>query len=139
MPKVKKSSKKQKNVERGKRKESIARCSVVKGTGKVFINGIYLQDIDNPLYQAIVMEPFVFYKDTTHDFKINVFGGGTMGQAQAVRTAIARSVCETPGNEEIRKKMMELDRSLLVEDPRRVEPKKFKGPGARARFTKSYR
>ncbi len=139
MPKVKKNSKKQKNVERGKRKESVARCSVVKGTGKVFINGIYLQDIDNPLYQAIVMEPFVFHKDTTHDFRINVFGGGTMGQAQAARTAIARSICETPGNEEVRKQMMELDRSLLVEDPRRVEPKKFKGPGARARFTKSYR
>jgi ribosomal protein S9 len=35
--------------------------------------------------------------------------------------------------------MLEWDRSLLVEDSRRVEPKKFKGPKARARFTKSYR
>ncbi|VVB71088.1 30S ribosomal protein S9 [uncultured archaeon] len=139
MPKVKKNSKKGQTIQRGKRKESIARCTVVKGTGKVFINGIYLNDIDNPLYQEIVQEPFVFCKDTTHDFRVNVFGGGTMSQAQAVRTAIARSLSQSAGNDEVRKQMMELDRSLLVEDSRRVEPKKFKGPGARARFTKSYR
>ena len=140
MPKLtKKNSKKSPNVQRGKRKESVARCSLIKGTGKVYINGILLDTIDNELYRDIVLEPFAFFKDTSHDYKVNVYGGGTMGQAQAIRTSIARTITQTLPNEDIRKQMIELDRSLIVEDPRRVEPKKFKGPGARARFTKSYR
>jgi small subunit ribosomal protein S9 len=62
-----------------------------------------------------------------------------MGQAQAARTAIARALVAALGDDDLRKRLVEFDRSLLVEDVRRVEPKKFKGPGARARFTKSYR
>ena len=53
-------------------------------------------------------------------------------------TGLARALASHFGGD-MRKNMIEYDRSLIVEDPRRVEPKKFKGPKARARFTKSYR
>src|SRR3989344_5032874 len=70
---------------------------------------------------------------------INVHGGGFSGQAQAARTAIARAIVKFTKDDKLKAQFTQYDRSFLVEDPRRVEPKKFKGPKARARFTKSYR
>ncbi len=62
-----------------------------------------------------------------------------MGQAQAARTAIANALVEYFGEMNLREKFVEIDRSLVVEDTRRVEPKKYRGPKARARYQKSYR
>ena len=82
----------------------------------------------------------LFAKHGLFDISVKANGGGSSGQAQASRTAVARALLEAHGgNDAIRQQMLSFDRSLLVEDPRRVEPKKFKGPKARARFTKSYR
>lgn len=69
-----------------------------------------------------------------------------MAQMYAIRQAIAKSVVafhqkfvdETSKNA-LKEKLVHYDRSLLVADPRRCEPKKFGGPGARARYQKSYR
>jgi len=125
---------------RGKRKRAIARASISAGTGKVFINGQDASAFDNPFVKQIVFEPIELAGGSSaFDIKVSVFGGGVMGQAQAVRTAIARVLVEFSGDASLRTRMLSQDRSLLVEDPRRVEPKKFKGPKARARFTKSYR
>jgi small subunit ribosomal protein S9 len=73
------------------------------------------------------------------DISVNVMGGGQMGQAQACRTAIARALVGFSGSEELKRKIVERDRFMFAEDSRRVEPKKYKGPKARARFQKSYR
>ena len=73
------------------------------------------------------------------DIKVNVQGGGASAQAQAVRSAIAKSIIEFSGMESLKKDYMHYDRFMVVDDSRRVEPKKFKGPKARARFQKSYR
>jgi len=73
------------------------------------------------------------------DIDVDVEGGGYSGQADAVRTAIARGLVDWTGDAELREAFMEFDRSLLVDDPRRKEAKKFGGPGARARYQKSYR
>lgn len=64
----------------------------------------------------------------------------------AVRQALAKAVVayhqkfvDEASKQEIRNILISYDRSLLVADPRRCEPKKFGGPGARARYQKSYR
>ncbi len=126
---------------RGKRKESVARASVKQGTGRLYINDRSIESIDQPYIREIITEPLALAGDAakTLDIDVSVFGGGTMGQAQAVRTAIARGLVEFMHNEELKKLMIERDRHMIVEDSRRVEPKKYKGPKARARYQKSYR
>lgn len=130
------------SIARGKRKEAIARAVIKEGKKNVIrLNGLMLDAISSPVVKQIIAEPLIFSDDIgkTLQIDVNVSGGGVMGQAQAARTAIAKAIVEFTGSEELKQKMLEYDRSLLIEDPRRVEPKKFKGPKARARFTKSYR
>ena len=125
---------------RGKRKESIARAVVTPGTGNVFINKQHVSTITNAQLRMVILEPLDYYPaHNTIDIRVSVLGGGSGGQAQAIRTAIARALFAFSKDDELKATMMKADRSLLVEDSRRVEPKKFKGPKARARFTKSYR
>jgi small subunit ribosomal protein S9 len=128
-------------VTRGKRKESIARAYVNEGKGIVRINGMSLDGIQSSYIKDIIMEPIIMAGDKAKnlDMKITAKGGGVMGQAEAIRTAVARGIVEFTGDEELRKSMKEKDRFMLGEDSRRVEPKKYKGPKARARFQKSYR
>ena len=73
------------------------------------------------------------------DIEVKVSGGGFMGQAEAARTAIARALVKWYKDARLQRIFTEFDRTLLTGDPRRKEPKKFGGPGARARFQKSYR
>lgn len=80
------------------------------------------------------------------DIRIRVKGGGMTAQIYAIRAAIAKSVVayyakyvDESSKNEIRDTLMKYDRSLLVSDPRRCEPKKYGGPSARSRFQKSYR
>ena len=129
------------SVFRGKRKECIARASIRKGKGIVRINSVRLDAIDNKYVREIIAEPLHFAPEvaTTADISVTVVGGGQMGQAQACRVAIARALCGFSGDDLLKGKMIEYDKTLLVEDSRRIEPKKYKGPKARARFQKSYR
>jgi small subunit ribosomal protein S9 len=62
-----------------------------------------------------------------------------MGQAEAARMAIARGLVEFTRSAELRRLFTGFDRTMLAGDPRRKEPKKFGGPGARRRKQKSYR
>ncbi len=126
-------------VASGKRKRAVARASVTKGSGRVFFNGKRLSLLSNPLAREVLYEPLLFVNASEYDVKVNAAGGGVMGQAQASRTAVAKSLVGFTGDADLKKKFVSFDRSLLVDDARRVEPKKFKGPKARARFTKSYR
>ena len=128
-------------VTRGKRKESIARAYVQEGKGVVRINSFSLDGIPTGYLKSIIMEPLVIAGDRMKnlDIRVVVNGGGVMSQAEAVRTAIARGIVEFAADEGLRKIIAERDRFMLLEDSRRVEPKKYKGPKARARFQKSYR
>ncbi|HLC48170.1 MAG TPA: 30S ribosomal protein S9 [Candidatus Norongarragalinales archaeon] len=126
-------------ITRGKRKEAIARASIKEGNGKIYINGRMLSSYDSPFLHEVVNEPLNFVTLRNFDIHINVHGGGFSGQAQAARTAIARAIVKFTKDDKLKAQFTQYDRSFLVEDPRRVEPKKFKGPKARARFTKSYR
>jgi small subunit ribosomal protein S9 len=78
------------------------------------------------------------------DISVTVEGGGQMGQVDAIRTAIARGLVHYNGgaegiDEELRDEYLRFDRSLLVNDPRRKEPKHQMGRGARKKWQKSYR
>lgn len=77
---------------------------------------------------------------------MRVTGGGYVAQIYAIRQAIAKSLVafyqkyvDEAQKREIKDILLSYDRTLLVADPRRREPKKFGGRGARARFQKSYR
>ena len=126
----------------GKRRTAIARAIIKEGTGRVLINGKPIEIIEPEIVRMKLMEPFYFIEDKTRlsvDIKVKVKGGGYMGQADAARTAIARSLLAWTDSEELRIKYTEYDRHMIVGDPRRREPKHFGGPGARAKYTKSYR
>ena len=138
---AKKGKKEAQTVFRGKRKEAVARASVRKGKGVIRINSVNLNAIDNKFIREIISEPARIAPEVASQLNIsvNVYGGGQMGQAQACRTAITRALVNFSGSDDLKRKFIEHDRFMIAEDSRRVEPKKYKGPKARARFQKSYR
>ena len=126
----------------GKKKTAIARATVRDGSGKVRVNAQPVELVDPELAQLKMLEPFRIAEDDLRDdvdVDVQVEGGGTSGQADAVRTAIARGLVQHTNDAELRDAYMEFDRSLLVNDVRQSEAKKWGGPGARARYQKSYR
>ena len=88
-----------------------------------------------------IMEPLMLAGETLSGLDIDVIvnGGGIIGQANAVRTAIARGIVEWTNDTNLKDTFMSYDRNLLVNDSRQKESKKFGGPGARAKYQKSYR
>ncbi|MFB6119667.1 MAG: 30S ribosomal protein S9 [Halobacteriaceae archaeon] len=126
----------------GKKKTAIARATVSEGEGRVRINSQPVELVDPELAQLKMLEPFrIAPSDLRDDVDVDVTveGGGVMGQADAIRTAIARGIVDHTGDAELRDAFMEFDRSLLVNDVRQSESKHWGGPGARARYQKSYR
>lgn len=125
----------------GKRKTAIARAIVRNGSGNVFINGIPLVTFSPEIARVKISEPLVLSGERWKalDFNVRVSGGGVMGQAEAARMAVAKALLNWTRSSELRKTMTNYDRTMLAGDPRRKEPKKFGGPGARRREQKSYR
>ncbi len=126
----------------GKRKEAIARATVRPGEGRIRINSRPVELMEPRVARDKVLEPLrvagVDKRDAV-DINVNVEGGGFMGQADASRTAIARGLVDFFQDTELQQTFLRYDRSLLVNDPRRSEPKQPMGPGARAKRQKSYR
>ena len=126
----------------GKRKTAIARAVVREGKGRIRINKIPIEIYQPELARWKIMEPILLAGNGVAnkiDIDVKVEGGGYMGQAEAARIAIARALVEWTGDPALKKKFIEYDRTMLVGDPRRTEPKKFGGRSARARRQKSYR
>jgi len=126
----------------GKKKTAIARATIRDGSGKVRINSQPIELVEPESAQLKMLEPFRVIGDDMRDdvdIDVTIEGGGTMGQADAARTAIARGLVQHTNDAELRDAYMEFDRSLLVNDVRQSEAKKWGGPGARARYQKSYR
>jgi len=129
-------------VASGKRKTAIARATIRPGTGRIRINKILLEHLMPPLAREIIEEPLYLATDeivNKVDINVNVRGGGVISQAEAARMAIAKGLVEFTKSMELRNRFIEYDRTMIASDPRRKEPKKFGGPGARARKQKSYR
>ena len=126
----------------GKKKTAIARATVSDGQGRVRVNSQPVELVEPEQARLKMLEPFRIADDELReeiDIEVDVSGGGFSGQADAVRTAIARGLVEHTNDAELRDAYMAFDRSLLVNDVRQTEPKKWGGPGARARYQKSYR
>lgn len=125
----------------GRRKSAIARATVKKGSGNVYINNHSLEVHEPELARLRIEEPLQIASEIAGnvDVEVNVSGGGFMGQADATRTAIAKALTKWTDDEELREKFKEYDWAMIKSDTRRKEPKKPGGPGARRRRQKSYR
>lgn len=132
----------------GKRKTAVARASVTEGAGRVRVNNRPIEIFEPSLARRKAMEPLVIAdamnRLATVDIKVKTHGGGVMGQVDAIRTAIARGLVHFNDgaegiDEDLRDEFLRFDRSLLVNDPRRSEPKHQLGKGARKKRQKSYR
>ncbi len=128
-------------VTSGKRKTAVARATARPGKGRIRINRIPIEIIEPEMVRLKLMEPVIIAKDIANnvDIDVKVEGGGVMGQAEAARTAVARALLEFAGDPELKRMFIEYDRTLLVNDVRRKEPKKQGGRGARKRRQTSYR
>lgn len=125
----------------GKRKTAIAKATVKPGKGRVWVNKIPVEIYEPEIARLKIMEPLWLSGDAWKelDIDIKVKGGGFMGQAEAARIAVARSIAKWTKSSEIKKMFTNYDRTMLAGDPRTTEPKKFGGPSARSRKQKSYR
>ena len=132
----------------GKRKTAVARATVKSGKGRVRVNSEPIEILQPALSRRKAMEPLIIADAMNRlskvDINILTHGGGVMGQTDAIRTAIARGLVHYNGgaeglDEELRDEFLRFDRSLLVNDPRRKEPKHQLGRGARRKKQKSYR
>ncbi|MCW6168185.1 MAG: 30S ribosomal protein S9 [Thermoplasmatales archaeon] len=125
----------------GKRKTAVARARVKVGNGRVTINGFPVELHPVEILREKIMEPLTLLGDklNTIDISVEVSGGGTTGQADASRTAIAKGIVEYFKDDAIESTFRQYDRTLLVNDIRRKLAKKPAGRGARARTQKSYR
>jgi len=121
----------------GRRKTSVARIYMSEGKGDVVINGKKSNEYftTGQLLYKVNQAFEVTETENKYDLKINVLGGGITGQAEAIRMAIARALCEA--NEEHRSKLK--PEGLLTRDPRMVERKKFGQKKARKKFQFSKR
>jgi small subunit ribosomal protein S9 len=107
----------------GRRKTSVARVRVVRGTGQFTLNGRPLQDyFPTETMQAMVREPFEVTESAGQfDVIARIHGGGTTGQAGALRLGIARAL----EDEEPDWRAPLKSAGMLTRDPRKVERKKY--------------
>jgi len=121
----------------GRRKTAVARVYVSEGKGNITVNKRELANyFTTATLQYKVKQPLVLTgNDDNFDISVNVYGGGITGQAEAIRLAISRAMCEL--NEENRTILK--PEGLLTRDPRMVERKKFGQKKARKKFQFSKR
>jgi len=121
----------------GRRKTAVARVYLSEGKGNITVND---RDLINyfptATLQYKVKQAFALTNtENNYDVKVNVFGGGITGQAEAIRLALSRALCEIDEENRITLK----PEGLLTRDPRMVERKKFGQKKARKKFQFSKR
>ena len=117
------------NYGTGRRKSSVARVFIKRGTGKIVINGRELNDFfKRETGRMVVMQPLQLTENVeTFDIMVNVTGGGDSGQAGAVRHGITRALIDYDAN----LKSVLSNAGLVTRDAREVERKKVGLRGAR--------
>ena len=121
----------------GRRKTSVARVYMDDGTGTITVNGKDYKDYFNtaPLHYKME-QPFSLTETSgKYDVKVNVFGGGITGQAEAIRLGISRALVQVNPDHRAALK----PEGLLTRDPRMVERKKPGQKKARKKFQFSKR
>ncbi|KRY15413.1 40S ribosomal protein S16, partial [Trichinella patagoniensis] len=133
----------------GRKKTATAVAHCKTGKGLIKVNGRPLDLIEPQILRYKLQEPILILgkeRFSGVDIRIRVKGGGHVAQIYAIRQALSKAIVayyqkyvDEASKKELKDLLIQYDRSLLVADPRRCEPKKFGGPGARARYQKSYR
>ncbi len=134
----------------GRRKTSVARIYLSEGSGNIVVNKKTLEEyFPTATLQYKVKQPFALTDtDGNYDVKVNVYGGGITGQAEAIRLAIARALREEDEREEKDEEGIEgvdsitrilKKEGLFTRDPRMVERKKYGQKKARKKFQFSKR
>ncbi|KAK4151667.1 ribosomal protein S9 [Chaetomidium leptoderma] len=133
----------------GKKKNATAVARCVQGKGLIKVNGKPVKLFGSEILRAKLYEPVLILgadKFAEVDIRVRVAGGGHTSQVYATRQAISKAIVayyakyiDEHSKNLLKSALIQFDRSLLVADPRRCEPKKFGGKGARSRFQKSYR
>ena len=121
----------------GRRKTAVARVYLSEGKGNIVVNNRAFDNyFTTSTLQYKVQQPLMLTENLeAFDINVNVFGGGVTGQAEAIRLAISRALCEIDAeNRGILK-----PEGLLTRDPRMVERKKFGQKKARKKFQFSKR
>jgi small subunit ribosomal protein S9 len=121
----------------GRRKTAAARVFLRPGAGEVKVNGRTLDHyFPNDVLKMIIKQPLLLTETAEKfDITVTVEGGGSAGQAGAIRHGISRALLEF--NAELRDRLKSA--GLLTRDPRKKERKKYGQKGARARFQFSKR
>ncbi|WP_310992989.1 30S ribosomal protein S9 [Aequorivita marina] len=121
----------------GRRKTAVARVYLKEGKGNITINKRELNNYftTGTLQYKVKQALMLTENEDTFDISVNVFGGGITGQAEAIRLALSRAMCEL--NDENRGILK--PEGLLTRDPRMVERKKFGQKKARKKFQFSKR
>merc|ERR1711881_499340 len=133
----------------GRKKTATAVAFCKRGNGMIKVNGRPLDLVQPETLRMKVQEPLLLLGKERFagiDIRVRVKGGGQVAQLYAICQAISKAIVayyqkfvDEASKKEIKDLLVQYDRSLLVADPRRCEAKKFGGPGARARYQKSYR
>mmetsp|Transcript_10468 Transcript_10468/g.14024 ORF Transcript_10468/g.14024 Transcript_10468/m.14024 type:complete len:142 (+) Transcript_10468:58-483(+) len=133
----------------GKKKTSVACATAFRGHGQIRVNGQPLHLVQPAPLRQKLFEPLHIIgaaRARDIDIRIRVRGGGQVSQVYATRQAISKALVayyqkhhSELEKQEVKEALLHFDRSLLVADPRRREPKKYGCHGARSKFTKSYR
>jgi small subunit ribosomal protein S16e len=133
----------------GRKKNAVAVAYCKRGKGLIKVNGKPIELLEPEGLREKAYEPVLLlgrqrYADV--DIRIRVKGGGHVAQVYAIRQSLAKCLVafyqkyvDEQAKREIKDTILSYDRSLLVSDQRRCEPKKFGGRSARSRFQKSYR
>lgn len=121
----------------GRRKTAVARVYLSEGKGDIIVNKRDFKNyFSTPTLQYKVQQPLMLTENlTSYDIKVNVFGGGVTGQAEAIRLAITRALVSI----DVEHKAVLKPEGLLTRDPRMVERKKFGQKKARKKFQFSKR
>ncbi len=121
----------------GRRKTAVARVYLTEGKGNITVNKKELNNyFPTGTLQYKVNQPLVMTNNEGNfDIKVNVYGGGITGQAEAIRLALSRAMCELDAENRLILK----PEGLLTRDPRMVERKKFGQKKARKKFQFSKR
>ncbi|OHS96790.1 40S ribosomal protein S16 [Tritrichomonas foetus] len=133
----------------GRKRTATAVAFCKEGSGLIKLNGTPLDQVASETLKAKLIEPLQLIgedKMKNLDIRLRVHGGGHVSQIYAIRQAVAKAVVafyqkyvDEQAKDEIKRILLDYDRTLLVADPRRMEPKKFGGQGARVRRQMSYR
>nr|XP_054321117.1 40S ribosomal protein S16-like [Pongo pygmaeus] len=132
----------------GREKTATAVVHCKRGNGLIKVNGRPLEMIEPCTLQYELLEPVLLGKERFAgvDIRVCVKGGGHVAQIYAIRQSISKALVayyqkyvDEASKKEMKDILIQYDQILLVADPHHCESKKFGGPGARARYQKSYR